>query len=106
MIVNKKKDNLESEVKSKISSKRKYRRHGHRMGVYIVLSGGTNSLTRQLAKMSSVRINGVAVGTYARDIVEKYVQKDDFYDNTDAIKMAYEKARSLVLSNIKGDSND
>jgi len=106
MIVNKKKDNLESEVKSKISSKRKYRRHGHRMGVYIVLSGGTNSLTKQLADMSSVRINGVAVGTYARDIVEKYVQKDDFYSNTDAIKAAYEKARSLVLSNVKEHDND
>lgn len=105
MVVNKKKDNHDSDVKSKISSKRKYRRQGHRMGVYIVLSGGTNSLTRQLADMSSVRINGVAVGTYARDIVEKYVQKDDFYDNFDAINMAYEEARNLVVRNIKGDND-
>ena len=101
MVVNKKKDNKDKETKSIISSKRKYRRHGHKNGVYIVLSGGTNAMTRQLANMSSVRINGVAIGTYARDVVEKYVKREDFYNNNDAIVQAYVAARDLVKSNIK-----
>ncbi len=101
MIVNKKKDNRDKETKSIISSKRKYRRHGHKNGVYIVLSGGTNAMTRQLANMSSVRINGVAIGTYARDIVEKFVKRDDFYNNKQAIMKAYTTAAELVKKNIK-----
>lgn len=101
MVVNKKKDNKDKETKSIISSKRKYRRHGHKNGVYIVLSGGTNAMTRKLANMSSVRINGVAIGTYARDIVEKYVKRKDFYSNNDAIMQAYVAAKDLVKNNTK-----
>jgi len=86
--------------KAKLSSKQSYRNHGHHLGIYIVLSGGTNKLSKELANMCNVRVNGVAVGTYARDIVEKYVQNKNFYNNIDIIKKAYKDASKLVYANI------
>lgn len=36
---------------------------------YLIVSGGTNSKTAELAKICSVKINGVAIGSYARKIL-------------------------------------
>ena len=38
-------------------------------GTYILLSGGTNEKTSELAKMCSLRYNGISVGSYARKII-------------------------------------
>ena len=46
--------------------------------VYIMLSGGTNSKTAELARMCGIDFNGIAVGSYARKIVSNYVASDDF----------------------------
>ena len=40
---------------------------------YILISGGTNSKSRELANLCGVNINGVAVGSYARKIVKDYL---------------------------------
>lgn len=50
-------------------------------GTYIFLSGGTNSKTAQLAKLCSIRYNGVGIGSYARKII---IAKND----EDAVKIA------------------
>lgn len=39
-------------------------------GTYILLSGGTNSKTSELAKLCGLRYNGISIGSYARKIVK------------------------------------
>jgi ferredoxin len=84
---------------SKNLSRRIYRPHGHKQGVYIILSGGTNSLSRNLAVQCNVRINGVAIGTFARDIIEDYLDDEKFY-GVFVWNQAYKKAMKLVEDNI------
>lgn len=100
MRLNRKKDlNLTS--KSKIQSSLQYKKIDHKKCVKIILSGGTNGLSKKLADQTGVRINGVAIGTYARDIVEEFVNHKDFFTNHENIIAAYKAARSLVTANIK-----
>lgn len=39
-------------------------------GTYILMSGGTNAKTAELAKMCGLRYNGISIGSYARKIVK------------------------------------
>lgn len=77
-----------------------YRAHGHHQNIYIVLSGGTNSKSKELADLTGVRVNGVAIGTFARGIIENEINVHDFYNNHTSIKQAYENAKRLVVNNI------
>lgn len=95
------KDQKEGPGKAKVSSKRVYRSSSHRHSIPILLSGGTNSLSKKLAEQAGVRCNGVAIGTYARDIIEDYVSKENFYKDLNIIKDAYIIAKQLVKDNIK-----
>jgi hypothetical protein len=90
--------------KQMIAAKKIYKEVSEPSIVPIVLSGGTNALSKQLADMVGVRINGVAIGTYARDIVEEFIVHADFFQNQSAIKHAYAMAKSLVdVNNQEGD---
>ena len=82
-----------------------YRDHGHHQNIYIVLSGGTNSHSKELAEKVGVRCNGVAIGTYARSVVEKFINDENFYKNDILIKEAFDAAKNLVTLNI-GDINE
>lgn len=82
-----------------------YRIHGHHQGIYIILSGGTNSYSKKLAEMVGVRCNGIAIGTFARNIIEEYIDNPNFYNDDDLIKSAYIKAKELVTVNI-GEINE
>jgi hypothetical protein len=84
----------------KVVTTKVYRQHGHHQGVYIVLSGGTNSLSNELADKVGVRCNGIAIGTFARGVIEKYIYVEDFYNNDEMIKQAYLNAKELVTKNI------
>lgn len=95
MKINKKRE-LDKLGKQKISSKKVYKPIDDKDNTPIILSGGTNTLSKDLADKVDVRINGVAIGTYARDVVEEYIMIDDFYKNNQAIKMAYDAAKQLV----------
>lgn len=64
--------------------------------VYIMLSGGTNSKTAELAKMCSIDYHGVAIGSYARKIVEEYIERDDFMTNQSVFNQAVKIACNLV----------
>lgn len=66
--------------------------------VYIMLSGGTNSKTAELAKLCGINYHGVAVGTYARKIVKKYIEREDFLTNKTVFNEALEIAQKLVNS--------
>ena len=82
-----------------------YRKISDKKSIPIILSGGTNSNSKRLSNMSGVRVNGVAIGTYARKIVEDYTSNPEFYKNDDIVFAAYSVAESLVQSNI-GDIYD
>jgi ferredoxin len=90
---------------SKQLTNKVYRQHGHHQNVYIVLSGGTNSKSKELAELTGVRVNGVAIGTFARGVIEDQINASDFYDNEAVIKQAFINAKQLVTSNI-GDINE
>ena len=61
-----------------------------------MLSGGTNSKTAELAKMCSINYNGIAIGTYARKIVSRYIERSDFLTNKYIFEDALKIAKELV----------
>ena len=69
--------------------------------VYILLSGGTNSKSTELAKICGINPNGVAIGSYARKIVRSYIMKEDFFDNTNSISAALKLAQNLVNKSLE-----
>jgi len=87
-------------IRNKTISEKIYRKNGHRLGVYVILSGGTNELSKKMADKSGVRVNGIAIGTYARDIIDRYILEEDFYENERLISQAYVAAKGLVDANI------
>lgn len=64
--------------------------------VYLILSGGTNGKTTELAQMCEIKYHGVAIGSYARKIVNKYVSRPDFWTNPEVLKSVLEVAKPLV----------
>jgi len=66
----------------------------------ILLSGGTNSKTGELAALCDVRVHGVAIGTFARNLVRDETSLPDFESNAGALARAVVKARRLVGANI------
>lgn len=67
---------------------------------YIMSSGGTNAKTTELAKMCNVNMNALAVGSYARKIVQKYTEKKDFLQNEKLFNEALVIAKSLVETSL------
>jgi len=69
--------------------------------VILLGSGGTNSKTGELARLCSVSLNGVSIGTYARKIVQPMISEDDFEINIQNIKKAVDVAEKLIDINLK-----
>jgi ferredoxin len=66
----------------------------------ILLSGGTNSYTGELAKMCKVPFAGVSIGTHARKIVKPFMESPDFEDNPGLIGQTVAVAHDLVIRNL------
>ncbi len=64
--------------------------------VYLLLSGGTNSKTAELAKLCGINVNGVSVGSFARKIVKKYIEHEDLFRNKYAFEDAVKIAKDLI----------
>lgn len=77
-----------------------------KLPVYIMLSGGTNSKTAELAQMCGINYNGIAIGTFARKIVSRYIERKDFLQNeyvfTEALKIA--KALVETVTRVKSET--
>lgn len=69
-----------------------------KLPVYLILSGGTNAKTTELAKMCDISYHGVAVGSYARKIVRRYIERPDFWTNPVVLNSALEIAKPLIDS--------
>ena len=64
--------------------------------VYIVLSGGTNTKTLKLAKLCNINYHGIAVGSYARKIVKKYITNPEFWTNQQLYAEALSIAKNFL----------
>ncbi len=69
-----------------------------KLPVFVLLSGGTNSKSAELANMCGIEYCGVAVGSYARKIVKPYISRDDFFNNPKVFETALKLAKRLVES--------
>lgn len=67
-----------------------------KLPVFLMLSGGTNSKTSEMAKLFGVDAHGVALGSYARKIVRDQIVRDDFLTNPVLFQAALVTARDLV----------
>ena len=65
----------------------------------ILISGGTNSNTGNLARKCGVKFSGITIGTHARKIISKYQTNIPEITNNE-LKLAVKKARNLILKNI------
>ena len=77
-----------------------------KLPVYIMMSGGTNTKSTELTKKCGVMPNCLAVGSYARKIVKKYLEMDNLLENSEALNEAVKIAKSLIdisLENMKND---
>ena len=66
----------------------------------ILLSGGTNGCTGELARMCGLQAHGVSIGTFARNLVREEIKTPGFEENTEIIARAVEKAARLVTVNM------
>ena len=67
----------------------------------ILVSGGTNSRTGELARLCGLPVHGVSVGTFARNLVREEIKTPDFPSDHETLMRAVEKARNLVDGNIR-----
>lgn len=69
--------------------------------VFLMLSGGTNSKTAELARLFNIPAHGIALGSYARMIVRKYIDRDDFLENEEVFNKAVVIAEDLVKKTLR-----
>lgn len=72
-----------------------------KLPVWLLLSGGTNSKTTEMAKLFGVHVHGVAIGSYARKIIKQYIEKEDFFEDEEIFNRAYHAAKHLVDKSLK-----
>lgn len=70
------------------------------MPVHIMLSGGTNSKTAELAKMCGINYWGIAIGSWARKIVKPYTSAPDFWNCLECQHQSIEKAKELIRASV------
>ena len=64
--------------------------------VYIMISGGTNSKTAELAKLCGINYWGIAIGSWARKIIKPYITQENFWDNKAVQEEAIQRAKILI----------
>lgn len=68
--------------------------------VHIMISGGTNSKTRELAELCGIKYWGIAIGSWARKIVKEQLTTEDFWKNEEIQISAIKIAKALITSAI------
>lgn len=63
---------------------------------YVLLSGGTNGKTAELAEACNVPYHGLSLGTHARKIVREFTLSDAFLTSENLLRKAVEIAEDLV----------
>ena len=70
--------------------------------VKVLVSGGTNDKTRNLADLCGVDIGGIAIGSFARKIVRRCIVMDEFDTDKDLVMKAVTAAGKLVIQSTGG----
>lgn len=63
---------------------------------YLNLAGGTNLKTAQLAYEKKLAFDGIALGTFARKSVEKYIFDENFFDDKNLQQEAISVAQKII----------
>ena len=66
--------------------------------VHIMISGGTNSKTKELAELCNIKYWGIAIGSWARKIVKEQLVTKDFWENEEIQRSAIKIAKTLITS--------
>ena len=66
--------------------------------VYIMISGGTNSKTKELAELCGIKYWGIAIGSWARKIVKQEITTNNFWQNETLQNIAIQKASDLIAT--------
>ena len=66
----------------------------------VLISGGTNSFTGELARNCGVHFNGITIGTHARKVIKEFESKPNEMSNKD-LQMALSNANKLITRNLK-----
>ena len=65
----------------------------------MLISGGTNSFTGDLARNFRVPFNGITIGTHARKVIRKFESKPNEMSN-EKLKMALSNSKKLITKNL------
>ena len=85
-----------------INKELKTKKNGFR-NLPILISGGTNTFTGDLARQCEVEFNGITIGTHARKIVSKYKTSPNNISESD-LQDAILRAKKLINQNLYGKS--
>lgn len=77
-----------------------------KISMKMLLSGGTNSRTGELAKLCGISPNGVSIGTFARRIVKPELSCERIEKHPEILTRALEKADRLVDVNLRNIAKD
>ena len=72
-----------------------------KLPVWLLVSGGTNSKTAKLARLFEINAHGVAIGSFARKIIRKYIDRSDFLENKKVFNHACKIAKQLVDKSLR-----
>lgn len=70
-------------------------KHFKNQKLYVLLSGGTNQKTSQLSYLCDLIPNGVAIGSYARKLLNRQIYYENFWNDYILIGQAVTKAECL-----------
>lgn len=64
--------------------------------VYLNLAGGTNLKTAQLAYEKKLNLDGIALGTFARKAMEKYIFAENFWNDENLQQESINNAQKII----------
>lgn len=67
----------------------------------MLLSGGTNGKTKELADLCDIPFAGVSIGTHARKVVKEHVLNESFDTDMESLAKAVEIAEDLVSRSLR-----
>ena len=76
-----------------------------KLPAYIMMSGGTNTKSTELSKKCGVLPHCIAIGSYARKILKKYLIMEDLFVNSQSMQEAVEIAKSLIDVSLRNMKN-
>ena len=86
---------------AEVINKRLKNRYESFKNLPILISGGTNSFTGNLARQMKVEFNGITIGTHARKVISNFKESPKEISNENLLK-AISKSKSLISQNLYG----